>query len=229
MIFGLFAADNVRMDDRNFDEKAARDWIKMIEDVSTLTRKGILYPALNNLVTSSIVHEILDVGCGRGRCSEHIDLVNRNYTGLEPSDFLLARARELYPQPNRKFVKGTAYSLPFLNEAFDAAFSVATWHLLENINTASRELARVLKPKSNFLIVTANPDKYDDWKKPYTSFKLDGQRLEGQVPSDDGVASVDVLFLHTIDELFTSFEQAPLTIERTEAYGPFIYIWGRKA
>lgn len=216
------------MDDRNFDEKAARDWIKMIEDVSMLTRKGILYPVLNSLVAPPTVHEILDIGCGQGRCSDHIDLTNRNYTGLEPSDFLLARARELYPQPNRKFVKGSAYALPFASTEFDAAFSVATWHLLENINLASAELARVLKPGSSFLVVTANPDKYGDWKKPYTSFKLDGRRLEGQVPSDDGVASVDVLFLHTIDELFTSFEQASLTIEKTEAYGPFIYIWGRK-
>jgi ubiquinone/menaquinone biosynthesis C-methylase UbiE len=216
------------MDDRNFDEKAALDWIKMIEDVSTLTRKGILYPALNSLVAQPSVHEILDIGCGQGRCSDHIDLTNRNYTGLEPSDFLLARARELYPQPNRKFVQGSAYKLPFNDNEFDVAFSVATWHLFEKINLASKELERVLKTDARFLVVTANPDKYDDWKKPYTSYKLDGHRLEGQVPSDEGSASVDVLFLHTIDELFTSFEQAALTIQKTEAYGPFIYIWGRK-
>lgn len=216
------------MDDRNFDEKAAQDWIKMIEDVRTLTRKGILYPALNSLVAQPSIHEILDIGCGQGRCSDHIDLTNRNYTGLEPSDFLLVRARELYPQSNRKFVKGSAYALPFKDKEFDAIFSVATWHLLENINLASSELGRVLKPGSPFLVVTANPDKYDDWKKPYISFKLEGRRLEGQVPSDDGINSVDVLFLHTIDELFTSFERAALAVEKTEVYGPFIYIWGRK-
>lgn len=214
------------MDDRNFDEKAALDWIKMIEATQSLNKKTVLAHALEKLTSSASVHNILDIGCGQGRCSEHIP-ADRSYTGVEPSDFLLARALEIYSDTHRKFVKGSAYALPFADHTFDAAFSVTVWHLLENINLASRELGRVLKRGSPFFVMSAHPEKYDDWKKPYASVKIEGRRLEGQIASPDGTTTADVLFLHSLDDLLTSFGQAKLTVENIEASGPFIYIWGR--
>jgi hypothetical protein len=58
-------------------------------------------------------------------------------TGVEPSPYLVERAKQLYPQPNRNFILGNAYALPFSDGTFDAAFSVTVWHLLSDLQTAA--------------------------------------------------------------------------------------------
>jgi ubiquinone/menaquinone biosynthesis C-methylase UbiE len=205
------------MDDRTFDKQTAQDWIKAVETAQRSFRDDHVYPKINDLIRQNLPKRILDVGCGQGVCSDKIDLKHSEYTGVEPSIFLLDRAKQLYPQPNREFIAGNAYALPISDKAMDLAFSVMVWHLLSDLDKATSELSRVLIENASYLIITANPDAYSAWKAFYPDAKLDGKRLEGTMQMGETL-SHDVLYLHTFDELRDSFHKAGLNIEKTETF-----------
>ena len=75
-----------------------------------------------------------------------LNLTYKTYTGIDLSHRLIARAKELYNAPNRFFDVGSAYKIPATASSFDAIIAVNLFHLLENINEAANECARVLKP-----------------------------------------------------------------------------------
>jgi ubiquinone/menaquinone biosynthesis C-methylase UbiE len=202
------------MDDRRFDQETAMEWIKAIESAKGV-RNTDIYPNLNGWINGISPSEVLEVGAGQGVCSDKIDLTNRNYTGAEPSPYLLERAMQLYPQASKKFVLGSAYALPFSDGTFDAAFSVAVWHLLSDLQTAANELSRVLSEKGSFYIITANPNADFVWKNL--------------------ADPKDVLYFHSVDELENSFKSARLghferQTFRSSPEGPdlFLAIKGKK-
>ena len=92
------------MDDRTFDKKTAQDWIESVEKTGKSFRTDFIYPKLNNLIHHSLPKTILDIGCGQGICSDKIDLTQCRYTGIEPSSFLLDRAKQLYSQADKDFL-----------------------------------------------------------------------------------------------------------------------------
>jgi malonyl-CoA O-methyltransferase len=168
------------MDDRIFDDETALQWISAIEYVKNSTRDLDIHPEVQAWVKKNSLTEILEIGSGQGICSDKINLDNRRYTGVESSPKMTERAKKLYSRENRSFVLGNVYSLPFATEVFDGAFSILVWHLLSDLETAARELARVLKSGGHFLIVTANPEAYSAWKAFYNDFQLDENVLRGQ-------------------------------------------------
>lgn len=205
------------MDDRTFDQTTAQAWIQAVEKPGKSFRDEHVYPTLSRLLRQTGAGTILDIGCGQGICSEGIKLENCRYTGIEPSPFLLERARRLYP--GRDFQMGSVYALPVESHRFDAVFSVLVWHLLSEIDAAAAELSRVLSQGGSFLIVTANPGAYPVWQAFYPDAKLVGKRLEGTMQLGDAL-SRDVLYLHTWDDLRNSLQRAGLRIESEEAFLP---------
>jgi ubiquinone/menaquinone biosynthesis C-methylase UbiE len=207
------------MDDQNFeDSKTALEWIQRIESDNAKLRERDLYPRLRDWIRHVSPQEILDVGAGQGICSDHLELGHRKYTGLEPSLCLLDRAKELYPQENRKFVLGNIYQMPFSDGLFDAVFSVSVWHLLSDLKQGSAEVSRVLKGSGHFLIITANPEAYSLWTSQYTQFVLAGRRLDGKVVEDGKVISQDTLYLHTLEEISKALELAGLKTTKVETF-----------
>ena len=207
------------MDDRTFDEPSARAWIETIEAAKTSPRDHDIYPRLNTWIQRTQPASLLEIGAGQGVCSDKIDLANRHYTGVEPSPFLLDRANERYAHDNRRFTVGSAYALPADDAAFDAAFSVAVWHLLADLEAAARELSRVLKPGGSFLIITANPGNYSAWTERYAESRQEGRRFEGRTPDD-----VDVLYLHTLEEITGSLEAAGVSIRTIETFREDVFV-----
>jgi SAM-dependent methyltransferase len=207
------------MDDQTFDIQTAQDWIKAVESTERSFRDDYIYPKIDDLIHQNLPTRILDVGCGQGVCSGKINLKYSAYTGVEPSIFLLDRAKQLYPQPNKDFLLGNAYALPLSEGSFEVVFSVMVWHLLGDLQKAASELSRVLIENGNFLIVTANPDAYSIWKAFYPDAKLTGKKLEGTMQLGETLSS-DVLYLHTFDEIKDSFEKVGLTIRKTETFLP---------
>jgi len=216
------------MDDRQFTEKTAKERILTIEGPTAHVRNSDLYPHLSEWVNRECPQSILDVGCGQGVCSEKLMSRECSYVGVDPSTFLIDRAKKLYQQPNKNFIVGNAYSLPFEDEVFDAAISIALWHLLEDKFKASLELSRILRNRGAFLIATANPECYDDWTKNYESFSKTGQKLEGKSRSEEGSVSVDTFYLHTLEEITTSLQRAGLGITRSNAFRTVIVLEGEK-
>lgn len=195
------------MDDRSFDQKTAQEWINIIEDETANVREKDIYPQLNSWIDQikQIYPAILDLGCGQGICSEKITRQPCQYVGIDPSPFLIERAKEKYLKLGRTFQVGNAYALPFLDQAFDAVFSIAVWHLLSDINQASRELSRVLKTQGHFLIITANSEFVSDWISPN-----------------------DVLYLHNRDTILDSLRSVNFQVHHTETFRKFLLIKGQK-
>jgi len=206
------------MDDLTFDEQTARKWIQTIENGAKPVRERDLYPLLGAWMGRIAPTRILEIGCGQGDCSRTINLSGRTYVGIDPSPFLIERARELYASKCRCFQIGNAYALPFADAQFDAVFSIMVWHLLSDIRKATREMSRVLLPGGHFLIVTANPAAYADWADLYTNVKTDGRRLEGDMLKDGLIVDHDVLHLHSLDEIVTSLNVASLGIALVEPF-----------
>lgn len=205
------------MDDRTFDKQTALDWIQAVEVSGKSFRDDYVYPKLNNLIDHTSPKTILDIGCGQGICSDKIDLKNCKYSGVEPSPFLIERAKDLYSSSNREFLLGNAYAIPAPDHSFDAAFSIMVWHLLSNLKKAASELSRVLRENGCFLIVTANPEAYTAWKSFYPDATITGKKLEGTTQVGEAL-SRDVLYLHTLEELKDSFQNVGLNIEHNETF-----------
>ncbi len=91
------------MDDRTFDQQTASEWINIIENRGNSIRENDIYPRLNSWIRKILPSTVLDIGGGQGICSDKIELHNGSYTGVEPSLFLLNRAKQLYSSKNSFF------------------------------------------------------------------------------------------------------------------------------
>lgn len=216
------------MDDRHFDKESAQEWIQTIEGEKSRVREVDLYPHLQEWIRRAAPAAVLDIGCGQGICSEKLAFNVRQYVGVDASPFLIERARQLYPEPQKHFLTANLYALPFSNENFAAVFSIAVWHLLADKEKAARELARVLANGGHFLIVAANPDRYDDWLSTYSSVERTGARADGKTLRPDGSQSVDTLYLHSQDEIIRSLRAARLEVQETKTFRLAISFQGKK-
>jgi ubiquinone/menaquinone biosynthesis C-methylase UbiE len=184
-----------------------------VESQGARVREKDIYPKLRAWAEKSGLRKILEIGSGQGACSQCFDLKDKHYVGVEPSRLLNTRAMRLFQSREREFVLGNAYQLPFDDESFDGAFSVAVWHLLENIEKASEQMKRVLKPGGNFLIITANPESYDIWRGQYAESEVVGKKLSGVVRFVDKADLKDTLYLHTLEDIQKALESAGLRVD----------------
>jgi ubiquinone/menaquinone biosynthesis C-methylase UbiE len=100
--------------------------------------------------------EVLDLGCGTGR---FLDRLAKKYsdlqgTGLDFSEEMLRQARSFNRhRPRLIFVQGSATSLRFADEQFDAVFNTFSFlHYLEPSRVFT-EVSRVLRPRGRFYLV----------------------------------------------------------------------------
>lgn len=212
----------------------AKEWINSVENEQGMFRDQDIYPKLKSWINEDKSHTIVDIGAGQGICSDKIDLNGREYYGAEPSAYLIERAEKLYPQPNRHFIVGNAYSLPYGDGFTDAAFSVNVWFHLENIISAAEELSRILKTNGKFLIITANPDSYNIWETFYSNYKKEGKKIVGQAEVPINPMTKNTFYFHTEQELKQSLTANGLVIDDISTMSNlkgrdlFITIEGRK-
>ncbi|MFD2286073.1 methyltransferase domain-containing protein [Pedobacter petrophilus] len=86
---------------------------------------------------------ILDVGCGTGQLAAQIAESGAIVSGTDASADMIANAKVAYPTLNFEVVDGT--KLPY-KENFDAIFSNATFHWIENQEALVEGLFNSLKP-----------------------------------------------------------------------------------
>jgi len=183
------------MDDQNFDQKTALEWMSIVESEKVKIRDSDIYPLLGAWLDQTQGVKVLEIGCGQGACSEKLSLAGRSYIGVDPSPYLIERAKQLQQSDKKRYLLGNVYDLPFEADIFDAAFSVAVWHLLSDLEKAANELSRVLKEKGHFLIITANPQAYSLWKGPS-----------------------DVIYQYSQVEVMSSLQEARLEVQSTETF-----------
>jgi ubiquinone/menaquinone biosynthesis C-methylase UbiE len=90
---------------------------------------------------------VLDVGCGSGRFSEVISQWGGNIVSLDYSVAVDEAKKNLNDRGLQgEFVQGDALNLPFLEDVFDAVFSIGVLQHTKDPLLGLAEMCRVLKP-----------------------------------------------------------------------------------
>ncbi|MFA5197898.1 MAG: class I SAM-dependent methyltransferase [Patescibacteria group bacterium] len=203
-----------------YNNKLANEWIDWVEtpDPQGAREKEII-PFVQKWLKDLRPRIVCDIGCGQGICSELVDS-ETEYIGIDPSLTLLERARNLYPVTNKRFIEGNAYDIPQEKESADAVISIWVWSHLEKPGLAAKEMFRILKSKGRFLIVTANPETYEERKTFYTHYTIEGNLLKGSFDLGNGKALTGTtLYLHTKQEIEDAIKQAGFKINYVKRMG----------
>ena len=118
--------------------------------------------------------KVLDVGCGTGQLAAAIAADGYELYGADLSTSMVARARQ---RGLAGTCAGVTTALPFANDSFDLALTVATLHHLETparVVATVREMARVVKAGRFVVLWDHNP------ANPYWPI------LMKRVPQDSG-------------------------------------------
>jgi 2-polyprenyl-6-hydroxyphenyl methylase/3-demethylubiquinone-9 3-methyltransferase len=113
-----------------------------------LAARGHAYPGL----------EVLDLGCGGGLMSEAYARRGARVTGVDPSAESLAVARSHARQSGLsiRYEPGTGESIPLPDGSFDLVSCCDVLEHVNDLDTVSREVARLLRPGGFYFFDTIN-------------------------------------------------------------------------
>jgi len=100
--------------------------------------------------------DVLEVGLGLGADSEQIIKRGGRWTGVDLTAESVDRVRtrlQLRKLPYDRLVQASVLELPFPENSFDVVFSHGVLHHVPEIGQAQRELARVLRPGGELVIM----------------------------------------------------------------------------
>jgi SAM-dependent methyltransferase len=109
--------------------------------------------------------KLLEIGLGQGADSEQIIRRGAHWSGLDLTAESVARLRtrlELRQLPYEELKQGSALAIPYPDNAFDKVFSHGVLHHVPDIRVAEREIARVLKPGGELIMMV-----YAKWSFNY--------------------------------------------------------------
>lgn len=111
--------------------------------------------------------DVLEVGCGTGLVLERVTRFARTARGIDLSPGMLERARAR----GLDVLEGSATALPFEDASFDVAYSFKVLAHVPELETALREMARVVRPGGHVVF-----DAYNRHSLRYLLKRLFGPR-----------------------------------------------------
>ena len=109
--------------------------------------------------------KLLEIGLGEGADSELITRRGARWSRLDLTAESVARVRtrlQLSQLPYDELKQGSALAIPYPDNAFDKVFSHGVLHHIPDIRLAEREIARVLKPGGELIMMV-----YAKWSSNY--------------------------------------------------------------
>lgn len=103
---------------------------------------------LLHLLASKPGERILDMGCGTGQLTQEIAALGAEVIGIDPSLEMIAAARKNFPHLRFEICAVEAMNL---GNEFDAVFSNAVLHWVNNQEGAIASIAKALKPGGRFV------------------------------------------------------------------------------
>jgi len=203
-----------------YNKSLANEWIDWVETSNPQgTREKEIFPLIREWFGKLKPKTLVDLGCGQGSFSK---LINNNiqYTGIDSSSTLIKRAKELYLSPNKKFVKGDIYNTSLKNDSIDSVMSIWVWSHLDNLKLAAKEMYRILNSKGRFLIITANPETYEERKTFYKDYNINGKLLTGTFDLGNGKTLPNTtLYLHSKKDIEEAIKEEGFKINYIKRIG----------
>jgi len=106
------------------------------------------------LIDLSGINNVLEIGCGVGVVSEHL---NNNYkmtvigTDVDPKQIKIAKKFNK-KNDNLKYIEANATDLPFEKDIFDLSLSLWVLHHVRDWHKVLEEINRILKPNGTIII-----------------------------------------------------------------------------
>ncbi|MCB0596315.1 MAG: methyltransferase domain-containing protein [Lewinellaceae bacterium] len=101
--------------------------------------------------------QYLDIGCGTGNYTIALHRKGIAFTGVDPSEEMLKKARLKCSTIDWK--QGKAEALPLGDNAVDGILASLTLHHWTSLDKGFRELSRVLKPGGRIVVFTSTPEQ----------------------------------------------------------------------
>jgi ubiquinone/menaquinone biosynthesis C-methylase UbiE len=159
---------------------------------------------------------IADVGCGAGDDAiTYKQMGAARVIGIEPSKVMLDEAKKSVETSGLtiELQQGKWDRLPLPDESVDAITARYSFHVVENLNTSYKEVARVLKKGGVFLVGVPHP--IHDEKVAKEQNLKPGEKMK--VPLFHGKFTVDIP-PHTMDEYLSDTCKQYFEIEEQIGY-----------
>jgi ubiquinone/menaquinone biosynthesis C-methylase UbiE len=152
--------------------ESANAWIKDQSQSGDWSRRVILDPNLEAILPNLTNKQVLDLGCGEGRYARILKSKGAIVTGVDPVPEFISHAKSL--DADSIYIEAAAESLPLPDQQFDLVLSYLTIIDIPDLEAASREINRVLKPGGELIIVTLSnmASCTDNWVKDSKGKKL---------------------------------------------------------
>ena len=112
----------------------------------------MLDPPIGKILGDVQGKSVLDLGCGEGRFTRILSSKGAIVTAIDPVPEFIAHAKSL--DPSSTYIEAFAESIPLPDQSFDAIVSYLTVIDIDDLEAASREIIRLLKPGGQLVIAT---------------------------------------------------------------------------
>lgn len=130
-----------------------------VQDLQTATNLGPLTGYMHSLDVASALlpvqadQSVLDIGIGTGAFAERLEKQGANITGIDPSEKMLEKCRELHPDFRLEI--GLFTDIPFENEEFNAIVTSFAFHevAVGQREAVFQQFVKLLKPSGYVCLV----------------------------------------------------------------------------
>lgn len=153
-----------------------------------------LFQSLQNFDIKIANKRILDLACGTGVLSRFLQNSGADVVGVDASKELLEQAKK--HQSQIKYLQGTAEQIPMDDASFDMVTILRAWHWFDPVQ-ASKEIARVLKPNGQLLIINTGIN-------PHPILEQTLEIASDYIPKEEIRTPIPSLFsfpIHSLEEL----------------------------
>jgi SAM-dependent methyltransferase len=148
----------------SFDTKTTWDACGAAFDRYTSTEdsysENVERPVIESLLGELSDARVLDLGCGSATYATRLAARGARVTGVDLSATMLELARDRSRANRVKLellVADISKPLPLSDAQFDLVFSATALHYVEDLRSAMREIARVLRPQGRLLASVLHP------------------------------------------------------------------------
>lgn len=175
-------------------------------------------PDLLDLIGSATGLRVADLGCGDAAIGrELLAAGSRSYLGVEPSQNMIAVARETLTGTEGQVTQATIEAWAYPPASFDLVISRLALHYVENVEETFRQIFRTLVPGGRFVFSVEHPvvtscdrgrppdTKRQDWI--VDEYHVSGTRVTNWMGQNL------VRYHHTVEEYFGALVGAGFLVE----------------